>query len=506
MNIRLVATSDVHGYVMPYSYADNGEADHGLVRLKSTVSALRNENTLVIDNGDILQGSPLLTYYYAHQGEYDNPIKVCMNDIGYDYVNVGNHDFNYGYENLRAYLDGINAGCLLGNVKYKGEYIGNEYVIHEFDKDNRIALIGVVTHYLVNWEKPDNLVDIEIERAFDFVKRTVEKIKRNEEVKGIVVVYHGGYEADINTGALTQQDTGEDEAYRMCKEIEGIDVLISGHQHRSLSGKCFNTYTSQTASNGKEVAVYDWDLDSKKISVSLVKNDYVADKSLMDKLMPLENAVQKWLDEPCGEILNYDLRIYDEFDARLHKHPLISFLNQIQNEKCGSDLAGNALFNNATGFNSIITTRDVVSTYVYPNTLVVFEINGRILKEYLEKCAEYFCIENGDIAVSKEYIYPKPAHFNYDMVDGVDYTIRVSNEKGKRITELRYQGKDVKDDDIFTLSLNNYRASGGGNFFMFKDAKLVKEIQEDMVEVIIEYLSKHKRVEVNHRDNIKVII
>ena len=506
MNIRLVATSDVHGYVMPYSYADNGETDHGLVRLKSTVSALRNENTLVIDNGDILQGSPLLTYYYAHQGEYDNPIKVCMNDIGYDYVNVGNHDFKYGYENLRAYLDGINAGCLLGNAKYKSEYIGNEYVIHEFDKDNRIALIGVVTHYLVNWEKPDNLVDIEIERAFDFVKRTVEKIKRNEEVKGIVVVYHGGYEADINTGALTQQDTGEDEAYRMCKEIEGIDVLISGHQHRSLSGKCFNTYTSQTASNGKEVAVYDWDLDSKKISVSLVKNDYVADKSLMDKLMPLENAVQKWLDEPCGEILNYDLRIYDEFDARLHKHPLISFLNQIQNEKCGSDLAGNALFNNATGFNSIITTRDVVSTYVYPNTLVVFEINGRILKEYLEKCAEYFCIENGDIAVSKEYIYPKPAHFNYDMVDGVDYTIRVSNEKGKRITELRYQGKDVKDDDIFTLSLNNYRASGGGNFFMFKDAKLVKEIQEDMVEVIIEYLSKHKRVEVNHRDNIKVII
>ena len=92
------------------------------------------------------------------------------------------------------------------------------------------------------------------------------------------------------------------------------------------------------------------------------------------------------------------------------------------------------------------------------------------------------------------------------MVDGVDYKIRVSNDKGKRITELRYQGKDVKDDDIFTLSLNNYRASGGGNFFMFKDAKLVKEIQEDMVEVIIEYLSKHKRVEVNHRDNIKVII
>ncbi|MGN1405978.1 MAG: bifunctional metallophosphatase/5'-nucleotidase [Erysipelotrichaceae bacterium] len=506
MKIRLVCTSDVHGYIMPYSYADNKSADHGLLKLKSTINALRDEHTLVIDNGDILQGSPLLTYYYGHKNEYVNPIEVCVKDIGYDYVNVGNHDLNYGYDNLRNYLDNNGARCLVGNLKYKGEYIGNEYVIHEFDADKRIALIGVVTHYIVNWEKPDNLKDIEIENAFDYVKKTVRKIKETENVDGIVVVYHGGYEADLNTGKLTQQDTGEDEAYRMCKEIEGIDVLISGHQHRSLAGKCVNTYTSQTACNGKEVAVYDWDLDTHEINVSMVKNDYDADRSLMNKIMPLEEAVQKWLDEPCGEILNYDLRIKDEFDARLHKHPLISFLNQIQREKCDSDLSGNALFNNATGFNSVITTRDVVSTYVYPNTLVVFEITGKILKEYLEKCAEYFCIEDGNIAVSKEYIYPKPAHFNYDMVDGVDYTIKVSNEKGNRITDLRYKDKNVRDDDIFTLSLNNYRASGGGNFFMFREARIVKEIQEDMVEVILEYLSKHKKVEVNHRDNIKVII
>ena len=91
------------------------------------------------------------------------------------------------------------------------------------------------------------------------------------------------------------------------------------------------------------------------------------------------------------------------------------------------------------------------------------------------------------------------------MVDGVDYTIKVSNEKGKRITELKYNGNDVKDEDIFTLSLNNYRASCGGNFFMFKDAKIIKTIQEDMVEVILEYLSKHKKVVVNHSENIKVI-
>lgn len=505
MKIRLVATSDVHGYIMPYGYGDNKDCGQGLLKLKSTINSLRNENTLVIDNGDILQGSPLLTYYYAHKDDYPNPIETCINDIGYNYVNVGNHDLNYGYSNLRHYLDNISAKCLVGNLKYQGECVGCEYVVHEFDKDNRIALIGVVTHYLVNWEKPENLKDIEIIEAFDFVKECVKKIKEKEDVKGIVVVYHGGFEADVESGILTQQDTGEDEAYRMCKEIEGIDVLISGHQHRSLSGKCLNTYVSQTTCNGKEVAVYDWDLDNHDINVKVLSNKLEADEVLSKKIQHLENDVQKWLDEPCGEVVNYDLRIHDEFDARLHKHPLISFLNQIQLEKCNCDLAGNALFNNASGFNPKITTRDVVSTYVYPNTLVVLEINGKILREYLEKCAEYFTLEDDKIKVSSEYIFPKPAHFNYDMVDGVDYTIKVSNEKGKRITELKHNGNDVKDEDIFTLSLNNYRASCGGNFFMFKDAKIIKTIQDDMVEVILEYLSKHKKVVVNHIDNIRVI-
>lgn len=505
MNLRIIASSDIHGYVMPYSYADNKPCNHGLLRLKSATDDLRNENTLVIDNGDILQGSPLLTYYYAHQDEYEHPMITCVNEIGYDYVNIGNHDLNYGIDNLKRYLGSIKAKCITGNLFYKDECIGNEYTIHNFPDGRRVALIGVLTHYIVNWEKPENLMDIRVEEAFEFVKKTVEKIKKEEKVDGIVVVYHGGFESDIQTGIPTQQQTGEDEGYRMCKEIEGIDVLISGHQHRSLSGVCVNTHVTQTACNGQEVAVVDFDLDSKEILARTVANTYPADEKLSEKVEQLEKAVQIWLDEICGEIDNYDLKIHDEFKARLNKHPLISFLNQVQMEASGSDLAGNALFNGAVGFNSKISMRDIVSTYVYPNTTVVLEINGKILKRYLEKCAEYFTIENDEICVDKSYIYPKPQHFNYDMVDGVEYAIKVSNPVGNRIVELTRNGNRVNDDDILTLSLNNYRASGGGNFFMFKDVRIVSEIQDDMVSVICNYLLKYKKVEVKHQNNIKVI-
>ncbi|MDD5792048.1 MAG: bifunctional UDP-sugar hydrolase/5'-nucleotidase [Erysipelotrichaceae bacterium] len=506
MKIRILASSDVHGYAMPYSYADNKPCNHGLLRLKSTIKAYRNENTLLIDNGDILQGSPLLTYYYEHQDEYENPMISCVNDIGYDYINIGNHDFNYGIKNLKNYLQNIKARCLTGNVFYKGECLGNEYVIHEFADGKRIALIGAVTHYISNWEKEENLKDVEVIEAFEFVKRTVEKIKREEETDGIVVVYHGGYERDLLTGSLTEADTGENEAYRMCKEIEGIDVLISGHQHRSFATFCLKVKTTQTACNGKELALIDYDLDKRAIEAALIPNDYPADKELEQKLSMIEEATQHWLDETCGEIVDYDLRIKDEFAARLKKHPLISFLNQIQKEAAHSDLSGNALFNDAVGFNQNISMRDIVSTYVYPNTIVVLRISGKILKEYLEKCAEYFAVEDQKIVVNKSYIYPKPQHFNYDMVDGVDYVIKVSNPPGERIISLKYQRSDVKDDDSFLLAINNYRASGGGNFLMFKDCEVVREIQDDMVNVIGNYLLKHPKVKVEHHDNIEVII
>ena len=149
--------------------------------------------------------------------------------------------------------------------------------------------------------------------------------------------------------------------------------------------------------------------------------------------------------------------------------------------------------------------RDIVSTYIYPNTIVVYEVNGRILKEYLEKSAEYFTVKDEKIDVDESYIYPKPQHYNYDMVDGIDYTIKVSNPKGHRITEIKYHGKSVEDEDIFTLALSNYRSGGGGNFFMFKGCKKVKDIQTDMVTLISEYLLREKKVTLNHYENIKVI-
>ena len=68
--IRILATSDTHGYIYPCQYTDNSSVNQGLARMHTLISALRDENTLVIDNGDVLEGSPLDYYHFHYHREY----------------------------------------------------------------------------------------------------------------------------------------------------------------------------------------------------------------------------------------------------------------------------------------------------------------------------------------------------------------------------------------------------------------------------------------------------
>ena len=505
MKIRLLATADVHGVISPYQYSDRTLAQQGLARLAGHIHRLHDENTLLIDNGDVLEGCPLTFYHAQYEPDTHHPMADALNYLKYDYYNLGNHDFNYGYDMQHGYMEAVHAKCITGNITEHGKVVGAEYTIHEFDETHRIALIGVTTQHIPVWEHPEHIEHNTFENVFDYVKRTVAKIKETESVNGIVVVYHGGFEKDLETGVNTEAQTGENLGYKMCAEIDGIDVMITGHQHRSLATKCFDKVVTQTAYIGKELAVVEWDLDTHEITAELLKADQPIDENLMALFAEKEERVQTWLDEPLGIVKDGDLLIDDLFEARVHKHPLVSFLNQVQLHVSGAQLSANALFNDAKGFRHEITMRDLVSTYVYPNTLMVLKMPGNILKEYIEKCAEYFAINDGKLGVSHRFEWPKPQHYNYDMVEGVDYVLDIRKPEGQRLVSLTYQGKEVEDTDEFTMVVSNYRGGGGGNFDMVKKCEVIKTIQDDMVSCMAAYLKENPELVVNHRENIKII-
>ncbi|NLC54715.1 MAG: bifunctional metallophosphatase/5'-nucleotidase [Erysipelothrix sp.] len=313
-------------------------------------------------------------------------------------------------------------------------------------------------------------------------------------------------EKDPITKEVTERLTGENQAYKMC-DIKGLDILITGHQHRSLIEKINGVLVTQSTFKAKEFVEIEINLKTNNINAKIISSKNLKeDKKIIDSLKDLQEKTQIWLDQPVGKIIDYDLKIEDEFQARLNKHPIISFLNQVQLEVSGADISATSLFNNTTGFNQEITMRDLVNTYIFPNTLVVKEISGKALKAALEVSVSYFDLDkDNQIKVSKSFVKPKPQHYNYDMYDGIEYTAKISNPVGQRIISLTFKGRQVKDDDIYTLVVNNYRAVGAGNYDMISDAKLVKEINVEITEILRKYLSENSPVKIQHKNNIIII-
>lgn len=503
---------------MPLLYGTNEKAELGLAKYATVVNKVKSENehVLVIDNGDLIQGTPLMTHYVKEHHEKENPMIGIMNKIGIDAGVIGNHEFNFGKKILLDAIEQSNYPWLSANLldaKTEKPIFGPPYMIKTMENGIKIAIVGVTTHYIPNWESPEHIEGIEFKDAYESLKEWVAYIHKNDHPDILIASYHGGLERDLNTSEPTEPLTGENQGYEMCKRIEGIDILLTGHQHRTLTGKINNVLVTQPGNNGKMYGDIDIDLErvngdwvilDKQATIKTVEG-VEAHPEVLQYIKPIESSTQQWLDQPIGHI-NGDMKISDPFQARVKKHPFIEFIQKVQMEASGADISVTALLNNdSEGFETVVTMRDIVSNYMYPNTLVVLELYGSDIIQALEKSAEYFVInEDRELSVNLAYVTPKPQHYNYDMWEGINYTINVSKPIGSRIENITYHGEVLQEDYTYEVVLNNYRASGGGNYDMFKGKPVVKEIQKDAVELIHAYFEKYKTVESTITENFKV--
>nr|WP_269083305.1 bifunctional UDP-sugar hydrolase/5'-nucleotidase [Ornithinibacillus contaminans] len=517
--VKIVYTSDVHGNAMPILYGSNEVADLGLAKYASIVKRIRkeNENVLVLDNGDLIQGTPLMTHYVKEHATQENPMIGIMNRIGIDAGVIGNHEFNFGKKILTNAIKSSNYPWLSANIVTDDgkPYFGKPYLIKDLPNGVRVAIVGVTTHYIPNWESPAHIEGIQFHDALATLKHWVTHIQKEEKPDLVIACYHGGFERDLVTGEPTEALTGENQGYAMCQEIEGIDILLTGHQHRILTGKVNGVLVAQPGNNGKmygEIHVElkqqdddEWQLVEKEATIIPI-GDTEPDNEILYYMENIEASTQSWLDQPIGYI-NGDMTITDPFHARVVKHTFVQFIQDVQIEASSVDISVTSLLNNESkGFSSVVTMRDVVSNYMYPNTLVVLELTGTNIKLALEKSAEYFTLdEAGEITVNPTYIHPKPQHYNYDMWEGIHYTINVAKPVGSRIENLTYHGEPLTADGTYHVVFNNYRANGGGNYDMLKNKPVVREIQQDTVELIHAYFEKYKTVNAHVIHNFKVI-
>jgi 2',3'-cyclic-nucleotide 2'-phosphodiesterase (5'-nucleotidase family) len=512
LTIQILQTSDIHGYVYPFNYSTKKEEKGGLAKLSTMIKQLRNENTILIDTGDTIQGSPMTYYHAKNQPHTVNPMAKVFNHMKYDYVSIGNHEFNYGKNYLNNYLDNLDAIILNANIidqTTNQPYRGVSHHIKTLENGLRIGLIGVTTHYIPNWEQQSHIEDITFLDAFQSAKEMVQKLR--DKVDYLIVNYHGGFEKDLQTFKPVTEDTGENQGSKMLENIDGIDLLLTGHQHRELANSVNNTTYTQPGCNARLLSkiILDFEYENQwsvvnTSSALLEVSNQIADQQILDLLSELEQQTQVYLDTPVG-FLDQDLLITDQLQARLQKHPIVSFINQIQLDFTQADISICSLGNQVSGFQKEITIRDIIGTYIYPNTLVVKELSGETLRLAIEKTAGFFDIEEEQIIFSKEYNYPKLQLYAYDMYDGIDYTLDISKPKGERIIKLLYKGKEITPKQKFKVVMNNYRSSGGGDYTFIKDAPIIIDTQKEVIELMIDYILKHKQIHIQHKNNIKIV-
>lgn len=492
-NLTLYFTSDVHGYIYPTDYTDTTKKPVGFLNMIADFK--KDGNTLIIDGGDTIQGSPFTTYTSKKDLEV-NPLATVLNAGGYDYIALGNHDFNYGYDYLNSYLTHLNAKCLCTNVE---DITGNLPIfpsaIHTLENGLKIGLIGCTTDFIPVWEKPENLTNFRVAPTLSRIKEHFDAICSQVDV--MIGIYHGGFAYDLESHKQLSS-TSENIAYDLCKDYD-FDILLTGHQHLPIADDTlFGTHIVQTPHYGSAYARVDLTLDAttKHITSRLVATRVHKPCKTYADLLPLEKKIQVWLDQPVG-FLNTDLVPRKHLTMAQEGSLLANFINQVQLDRSGADISCCSFANSIKGFNKAVTVRDIVSTYIYPNTLVVLEVNGQIVKDALENVASYFHLEDGQVTVSEKFMKPKVAHYNYDYFAPLHYTFDITQPVGSRVKNLTLHDQSVLPTDTFSLVMNNYRFSGVGGYDMYPSCKVLKEILVEMPEIIIDYFTKNKDVTVD---------
>ena len=461
-NFTIYFTSDLHGYIYPTDYRSREERDIGLFKCASQFR--KDGNTLIIDGGDILQGSPLGAYCHDTLGDASRFAEM-MNRCGYDYVTLGNHDFNYGMAYLDSYLNALHARCVCENVRWDGAGVRFPARIHTLENGLRIGIVGIVTDYVNIWERPEHLSGVTVNDPIPAARAALETLK--DQVDVTLCIYHGGFERDLATGRVLSS-THENVAYRLCQELD-FDILLTGHQHMTVHGQTVcGTFVVQPTDRGQEFLRIHAAVSGKekRFTSETVHAGGVCRREWLAEFAEMEHGAQGWLDQVVGHL----------------PQPLMP----------DTPLSAASLANDVAGLPQVVRRRDLLVAYPYTNTLSVLEITGAVLRQAMERSAEYFTQnDDGTLRVSDCFLEPKVEHYNYDYYMGVSYTYDISRPAGQRVTAMTVDRKPVADDDVFTICLNSYRASGTGGYDCYTGCPVVREIGTEMSDLILDYFKQY---------------
>jgi len=533
-SVRLLQTSDLHTNIRAWDYfTGQQDAKRGLAKVATLVRQARAENpdcNLLIDTGDTLQGTPLGTYYALVDNAPQHPMAVAMNELRYDAMALGNHEFNYGLGVLDKFKGEVGFPLLGANIRKSAD--GSEaftpYLLKEVC-GVKVGLLGLVTPGVTTWERPENIPGLRFDDPLATAREYVPRL-RQAGADMVVVAIHSGPDKQP-TGSVSNPVSwledygdatkwvdrgnlpGENQAVQIAQQVGGIDVLLTGHTHQPIPKMLL------TGPQGQDVLLIQpnrWGSHLGLVDLSLL---YVDGRWTVNHKNSVLRAVDATVEEDAR--VTELTRAYHEktlsyvstkigttraafeggYAARYVDSALADLINAVQ-ESAAAESGHPVDFSLAAIFTDEgrlpagdVTLCDAYSIYIYDNTLYVMEINGSILRRALELDATYFVQWNANAPpdASKPELAKVStfANYNWDLYSRISYGFDLSKPAGQRLTHLRFNGVDVRDDQVFRIAINNYRATGGGGYAMFREGTVLWTSADGVRDYIARYIQSH---------------
>lgn len=560
VKLRLMETTDLHVNVLPYDYyRDKPDETVGLARTAALIRGARAEakNTMLFDNGDIIQGSPMgdwVAYKRGVKAGDLHPVFACMNELDYACATLGNHEFNYGLPFLGFSLSGAKFPFVCANlVKSDGSPLVKPWMVLDREVEDesggkqrlRIGVIGFVPPQIMQWDQGHLAGKVSTTDIVDAARKHMLDLDKQSDI--VVALCHSGIDAGPRKG-------GDENAALYLAEVPGIDAIFTGHQHKVFPGKDFAGLPGVDAERGtlkgvpavmagfwgSHLGIIDLELEKRAEGWKVAQFRTEArpiyerrdrtvvplaetDEAVATAVAGAHDATLEYVRQPVGEsavpITSFFALVADDPSIQVVAQAQAWYVQQLAAAQPA--LKGLPVLSAAAPFKAggrggpdyytdvkagPIAIKDVADLYLYPNTVRAVKVTGAQVREWLERSAGLFNRIDPARRDEQALINPDFPSFNFDVISGVTYRIDVTQPSryrpdgtlaapdAHRIVDLQFKGRPIDLEAFFLVATNNYRAGGGGTFPGADGTTIVLEAPDTNRDVLVRYIVETKSI------------
>ncbi|NER05678.1 MAG: bifunctional metallophosphatase/5'-nucleotidase, partial [Okeania sp. SIO3C4] len=476
LKLKIIQTTDVHGAIFAYDLKNQKDRQGSLSRVYNYVKrerAKQDQVVLLLDNGDILQGTPEVYFSNFVETDTTHILSEVMNLMGYDAATVGNHDIEAGhpvYDKIRKEFDFPWMAANAIDTKTGQPYFDPYTVIER--KGLKIAVLGLITPGIPNWLPEKMFEGMHFEDMIESAKKWVKVINEKEQPDILIGLFHSGIDPTYG-GADPNAAKNENASMLVAKQVAGFDVIFAGHDHRehssvveNIEGRKVLVLNPQSYAQKLGIADIEFKLNPKTDRYTKQIKGHIdtlyaeqPDSAFVFAFAPFQKKVAQYVDKPIGTFES-EVRAIDSFFG---PSAFIDLIHQAQLELTGAEISlVSPLTMNTTIRKGKVFVRDMFNLYKYENFLYTMALTGaeveavlnyaydvwvKQMKSDSDYMINFLQDENGKLVRSQYsggYSLTEP-FFNFDSGAGIIYTVDLRKPEGQKV-EIRSMADDSKFD------------------------------------------------------------